>query len=217
MKRISFFLIVVFFISACSMSSIGLSKKATATPAATEVAATEGVPTDVVATDVAQATDTEVVAPTAEALATDTPAVPTETAVLVTDTPEPPADTATPEMEAWRIPVMPGTQFVANEKKSDPTYDSMMAAQATNLAVAQPYYWDIYSIAPGTRYRDVQTYFIPTITQTGFQLSLDVQGANEVYLEKFTKKQSKSQIYVQYDGTTPQRKTPFILIFYSNP
>ena len=203
MKRISFFLIVVFFISACSMGSIGLSKKPT--------------PTAVPPTDAPLPTDTETVeVPTPAPLPTDT-AEPLPTVVLATDTPQLPTDTATPEMEAWRIPPMPDAQFVANEKKSDPAYDAMMSGQATNLAVAQPYYWDLYSIAPLTRYKTIQAYFVPAITQMGFALSVDVQGANEVYLMKFTKKSSKSQIYVQYDGTTAQQKTPAILIFYSKP
>jgi hypothetical protein len=206
MKRISFFLIVVFFISACSLSSIGLPKKATPT------AAVEVVPP----TDIPQATETEVVEPTLAPLPTDTPE-PLPTVELVTDTPALPTDTATPEMEAWRLPPMPGAEFVANEKKSDPAYDSIMSAQATNLAVAQPYYWDLYSVEPLTRYKVIQAYFVPAITQMGFALSVDVQGNNEVYLMKFTKKQSKSQIYVQYNGTTAQQKTPAILIFYSKP
>jgi hypothetical protein len=202
MKRISFFLIVVFFISACSMSSIGLSTKPT--------------PTAVLPTDVPQPTATEVIEPTLAPLPTDTPE-PLPTVVLATDTPELPTNTATPEMEAWRIPPMPDAQFVANEKKSDPSYDAMMSSQATNLAVAQPYYWDIYTIAPLTRYKTIQAYFVPAITQMGFALSVDVQGANEVYLMKFTKKDSKSQIYVQYNGTTAKQKTPAILIIYSKP
>ena len=204
MKRISFFLIVVFFISACSMGSIGSSKKPTPTP--------------VPPTEIPQATDTEVVQPTLAPLPTDTDTPePLPTVVPVTDTPALPTNTATPEMEAWRIPPMPDAQFVANEKKSDPAYDSMMSGQATNLAVAQPYYWDIYTIAPLTRYKAIQAYFLPTITQMGFALSLDVQGANEVYLMKFTKKDSKTQIYVQYNGTTTKQPTPAILIFYSRP
>jgi hypothetical protein len=203
MKRISFLLIVVFFISACSMSSIGQAKPT---------------PTAVPATAVPQDTPTVVVEPTLAPLPTDTDTPePLPTVVLATDTPALPTDTATPETEAWRIPAMPGTEFLANEKQSDPSTDSIMSNQARNLAVATPYYWDVYSIAPGTRYKAIQAYFVPAITQTGFALSVDVQGANEVYLMKFTKKQSKAQIYVQYNGTTPQQKTPAILIFYSNP
>ncbi len=202
MKRISLFLIVVFFISACSILSIGQPKP---TPTA-----------EVLPTDVQQATDTEVVAPTLAPLPTDTPE-PLPTVVLATDTPELPTDTATPETEAWRLPPMPGAEFVANEKKSDPAYDSMMSGQATNLAVASPYYWDLYSIAPLTRYKAIQAYFVPEITQMGFALTVDMQGANEVYLMKFTKKESKAQIYVQYNGTTAKQKTPAILIFYSKP
>jgi len=137
--------------------------------------------------------------------------------VLATNTPQLPTSTATSEAEAWRLAPMPGAEFVANEKKSDPAFDSMMSGQATNLAVAQPYYWDIYSIAPGTRYKAIQDYFVPLITQNGLALSVDVQGANEVYLMKFIKKQSKTQIYIQYDGTTAKQKTPAILIFYSKP
>jgi hypothetical protein len=203
MKRISLFLIVVFFISACGMLSIGSSK-----PTATAPVPPTAVPQD---------TATEVIVPTQAPLPTDTSA-PLPTAVpAATDTPAAPADTPTAEAEAWRIPPMPGSVFVANEKKSDPDIDAIMVKQATNLAVATPYYWDIYSIAPGTRYANIRAYFVPAITQNGFALSLDVQGAGEVYLMKFTKKQSKSQIYVQYNGTTPQQKTPAILIFYSNP
>ena len=202
MKRISFFLIVVFFISACSILTIG---QPTPTPTA-----------EVLPTDVPQDTATEVVEPTLAPLPTDTPE-PLPTVVLATDTPELPTDTATPEMEAWRLPPMPEAEFVANEKKSDPAYDALMAAQATNLAVASPYYWDLYSIAPLTRYKVIQAYFVPTITQMGFALSVDMQGNNEVYLMKFTKKDFKSQIYVQYNGTSAQQKTPAILIFYSRP
>ncbi len=202
MKRISFFLIVVFFISACSILTIGQPKP---TPTA-----------EVLPTDVPQATATEMVEPTLAPLPTDTPE-PLPTVVLATDTPELPTDTATPEMEAWRLPPMPAAEFVANEKKSDPAFDALMAAQATNLAVASPYYWDLYSIAPLTRYKDIQAYFVPAITQMGFVLSVDMQGNNEVYLMKFTKKHSKTQIFVQYNGTTAQQKTPAILIFYSKP
>ncbi len=202
MKRISFFLIVVFFISACSILTIG---QPTPTPTA-----------EVLPTDVPQDTATEVVEPTLAPLPTDTPE-PLPTVVLATDTPELPTDTATPEMEAWRLPPMPEAEFVANEKKSDPAYDALMAAQATNLAVASPYYWDLYSIAPFTRYKVIQAYFVPTITQMGFTMSVDMQGNSEVYLMKFTKKDSKTQIYVQYNGTSAQQKTPAILIFYSRP
>jgi len=205
MKRISFFLIVVFFISACSMSSLGLSKP---TP----------IPTAVPPTEAPLLTATEVIEPTLAPLPTDTDTPePLPTVVLATDTPQLPTATATPEMEAWRIPAMPDAQFVANEKKSDPAYDSVMSGQATNLAVAQPYYWDIYTVAPLTRYKTIQAYFVPTITQMGFALSVDMQGNGEVYLMKFTKKDSKSQIYVQYNATTAQQKTPAILIFYSKP
>jgi hypothetical protein len=202
MKRISLILVVVFFISACGLMSIGPSK-----PTATAPVPPTAVPQD---------TPTEVVAPTLAPLPTDT-AEPLPTAEIATNTPAAPADTPTAEAEAWRIPPMPESVFVANEKKSDPEIDAVMVKQATNLAVASPYYWDIYSIAAGTRYLAIKNYFVPAITQNGFVLSLDVQGAGEVYLMKFTKKQSKAQIYVQYNGTTPQQKTPAILIFYSNP
>ena len=202
MKRISFFLIVVFFISACSILTIG---QPTPTPTA-----------EVLPTDVPQDTATEVVEPTLAPLPTDTPE-PLPTVVLATDTPELPTDTATPEMEAWRLPPMPEAEFVANEKKSDPAYDALMAAQATNLAVASPYYWDLYSIAPFTRYKDIQAYFVPAITQNGFTMNNDYQSPGEVYNMKFVKKQSKTQIFVQYNGTTAKQKTPAIYIFYSNP
>ena len=202
MKRISLILIVVFFISACSLLSISQPKPTPTVP--------------VPPTAVPPATPTEVVVPTLAPLPTDT-AVPLPTVELVTATPAVPTNTPTSEAEAWRLPPMPGAEFVANEKKSDPSYDSVMSNQARNLAVAPPYYWDIYLMAAGTRYKAIQAYFVPLITQNGFALSLDVQGAGEVYLMKFTKKQSKTQIYVQYNGTTAQQKTPAILIFYSNP
>ena len=211
MKRISLILIVVIFISACSLGSVGKTKPTPTPPAPT--ALPQATPTQIVEPTLAPLpTDTAAALPTAAALDTDTPAAPADTA-----TPAAPADTATPEAEAWRIAPMPGTEFVANEKKSDPSIDVIMSKQAANLAVASPYFWDIYTIAPGTRYKDIKDYFLPAITQSGFDLSLDVQGAGEVYLMKFTKKQSKSQIYVQYNGTTPQNKTPAILIFYSYP
>ncbi len=200
MKHISLILVVVFFISACGMLSIGELK-----PTLT-----------VVPTAVPQATATEIVVPTLAPLPTDTPE-PLPTVVLATDTQAAPANTPTAEAEAWRIPPMPGAQFVANEKKSDPEYDLVMASQARNLAIPSPYYWDIYSIAAGTRYKDIKAYFVPEVTQTGFALSLDVQGASEVYLMTFIKKQSKSKIFVQFNGSTAQRKTAAILIFYSNP
>jgi hypothetical protein len=200
MKRISLILVVVFFISACSMLSIGGQKP-------TPTVAPSAVP---------QVTATEVVVPTLAPLPTNT-AEPLPTAVLATDTQTAPANTPTPEAEAWRIPPMPGAVFVANEKKSDPEYDSVMTAQARNLAIQTPYYWDIYSIAAGTRYLVIKNYFVPEIAQTGFSLSLDVQGAGEVYLMTFIKKQTKSKIFVQFNASTAQRKTAAILIFYSNP
>jgi hypothetical protein len=203
MKRISLILIVVFFISACSLGAVA---KANPTPT---------VPPP--PTALPQPTPTQIVEPTLALLPTDTAVALPTAAALATDTPAATAATATPEAEAWRIAPMPGTEFVANEKKSDPSLDVIMAKQAANLAVASPYFWDVYTIAPGTRYKDIKDYFLPAITQSGFDVSLDVQGAGEVYLMKFTKKQSKAQIYVQYNGTTPQNKTPAILIFYSNP
>lgn len=201
MKRISLILIVVFFISACSLGAIGKAKPTPTVPPPTALP---------------QPTPTQIVEPTLAPIPTDT-AEALPTVALATDTPAAPADTATPEAEAWRLAPMSGAEFVANEKKSDPSYDSIMANQARNLSVAQPYYWDIYSIAAGTRYKSIKDYFLPIITQNGFLLSLDVQGADEIYLMKYTKKDSKSQIYVQFNGSTAQRKTAAILIFYSNP
>jgi hypothetical protein len=201
MKRISLILIVVFLISACSMLPVG-----------------QATPTVFVdfPTAAPQASPTEGIEPTLAPLPTDT-VEPSPTIELASATLPAPTDTPTPEGEAWRIPAMPGTEFVANEKKSDPEFDTIMSDQARNLAVSPPYFWDIYAIAAGTRYKTVKDYFVSVITQTGYALSLDVQGADEIYLMSFIKKQTKSKIYVQFNGSTAKRKSAAILILYTNP
>jgi len=203
MKRISLILVTVFFISACSLLSVAQPKPTSTVPAVPPTALPPAIPT-------------EMAQPTLAPLPTDT-AEPLPTIDLSTATEAVPTNTPTPEVEAWRIPAMPGAEFVASENKSDPEYDAIMSNQARNLAIPEPYYWDIYSIAAGTRYKAIKDYFVPAITQNGFALGLDVQGADEIYLMKFTKKQSKAQIYVQFNASTAQRKTAAILIFYSNP
>ena len=201
MKHILLILIAVFLISACNLLSVSQP-----TPTAT-----------VAPTAVPQVVPTEVVAePTLAPLPTDT-VEPSPTVEPATPTEAVPTNTATPEVESWRIPPMPGAEFVANEKKSDPQYDAVMSNQARNLAIPTPYYWDIYSIAAGTRYKAIKDYFVPAITQNGFTLGVDVQGADEIYLLTFIKKQSKAKIFIQFNASTAQRKTAAILIFYSNP
>jgi hypothetical protein len=201
MKRISLALIMVFFISACSFLSFGQPKPTATLP-----------PTDIPQVVI----PTEVVEPTLAPLPTDT-AEPLPTLELATATEEVPLDTPTPELEAWRIPPMPGAIFVASDKKSDPQYDVIVSTLATGFALPQPYYYDLYSQEAGTRYRAVQNYFSPIIVDKGYKVASDNQYADEVYQMVFLKQSSKSKIILQYMASTAKRKSASILLIYSNP
>ncbi len=205
MKRISLALILAFVITACSFLTLAQPK-----PTAT-------VPPPPPPTEAPQiVVPTEAPAPTLAPMPTDT-VEPSATVEVATATGTPPVDTATPEVESWRITPMPGANFIANEKVSDPQYDSIMADQARNLSITQPYYWDIYSVTAATRYKAVKDYYAPIILQSGYVVNQDIQGNDEIYLLTFIKKDTKSKIVIQFNASTAKRKTGAILIFYSNP
>jgi len=206
MKKLLGILMIAILISACGI--LGGTKKI--------------VPTEAPPTEVPIEVPTEIVEPTAVPADTGTPepGPPLEpTLPEPSPTIEEPTITVEPTLalESWRLPPMPGAVFVSNDKTASLDDVAAMAQQGQNLAIPAPFSWEAYTLPDNTRYSGVQSYYTPLITEKGYSIGMDVQGANDIYLMTFLGKIDKtSKIGVQFQTKKADRPA-MVLIFYKNP
>jgi hypothetical protein len=159
---------------------------------------------------------------TTEVTVEESTKTPTETAEpLSTNTVEPtlepsPTETEAAQMEEWRLPLLPGAVFIANDTAYTDDWVKEMDKQAANLAIPAPFFWDVYQLTDGTRYRELQQFFPPILVGRSYKLSNDVQGSNEVYLMTFLKSDTKSKTVIQFQSSTSKRPA-LLIVIYKNP
>jgi hypothetical protein len=208
MNKLTLIFITVLFVSACSIfPTVQKAISPTAAPTVEE----QVVPPTLEPTQVVLPTETVVVVPTIQPTK-EPPKEPTPTDIV-------PVATATtaPVLEAWRLAPIPGSELAANDHMSNPDLDQSMAGQAANLAIAAPFNWEIYDLPAAPRALVVKDYYIPLITEKGYKLNNDTQGANDVYLMSFVRiGDNKSRIFVQFQTKTAKRPS-LVMIFYKNP
>jgi len=116
--------------------------------------------------------------------------------------------------ESWRIPSLPGSTLVANDKSGAHDWETNAAMHARNLSITPPYYWEYYDLPNGTRIQNVRDYYVNLGSNIGFRIGVDDQGTNGVYLLTLVKGNPMLQkIAVQYwpqDTENP----PMVMVIY---
>jgi len=124
------------------------------------------------------------------------------------------AQSSSASSESWRLPSLPGTTFIANDKSGDANWEVNANMHAKNLSITPPYYWEYYNLPNGTRIQNVRDYYVNVGLNIGYRIGVDDQGTNGVYLLTLIKGNPMIQkLAVQYwpqDTSYP----PMVMVIY---
>jgi hypothetical protein len=117
--------------------------------------------------------------------------------------------------DSWRIPMMRDVVDYIFDSDHNSGWETEIASQARNLAVAPPYNWEVYTLPNGARFQDIADYYLPKLNNRGYQTGVyDYNEEIGIGLITFTSPPSKVvvQFWTEGDGDPPM-----VMVIYKNP